>query len=479
MLFTYITDLPPQVRGVLDVNLQQIWLDTFNASLAVSPSEVEAYQAAWFKVFQVAFPGQVALPTDLPQMQPPPPAAPEGAPQAGQAVSASERPSFGHWVDLSGATFDDLNRMTWVQALPVGEYSHPTYGAIKVTPERVAQFANNVNVRTRGTDLDIDYDHKDYSGKAAGWVKAASAKQDGLWIQVEWTEDAYNSLKKREYRYFSPEFADEWEHPKTKVKYKDVLFGGALTNRPFLKDILPINMSEVFRFATGGRMDPLKEIAKLLGLPDDASAEQILGAIRIKQQQEPDPNQPDPNQPDPNQPPADPNNPPEGQPAPPQAVSASEGLKKLAETNPELAAMLTEREETNKRLAALETANRLSEVTIRLNELQANQGNKYAIPPAVLNTVKEAALLAPKQFNDRMFGMLESLLKTGLVPLTESGGREPEPNSSAIMRFQEKVDALTQDGKMEYVDAVSQVAMSDPDLFEAYRDESFANETFQ
>jgi hypothetical protein len=40
------------------------------------------------------------------------------------------------------------------------EYDHPIHGKIKFTTERLHTFAQNVKNKVRGTDLDIDYDHK-------------------------------------------------------------------------------------------------------------------------------------------------------------------------------------------------------------------------------------------------------------------------------------------------------------------------------
>src|SRR3954470_7549337 len=167
--------------------------------------------------------------------------------------------------------------------MPLGKYKHPFFGEININEERVKRFADNVNNRVRGTDLDIDYDHKMTSGEAAGWVTAADARADGLYLLVDWTPKARQSIREKAYRYFSPEFTDEWEHPKTGAKHKDVLFGGGITNRPFLKDIAPVNASELVlgdqATTTGGTgMDP-KELRKLLGLSEDATDDQVTAKL--------------------------------------------------------------------------------------------------------------------------------------------------------------------------------------------------------
>jgi hypothetical protein len=142
---------------------------------------------------------------------------------------------FGYLV--STKTFDE-DDPSWIHALALGKFNHPTHGEIEITPERVERFADNVNNRVRGIDIDIDYDHKAKDTAAAGWVRAAQSRDDGLWLQVDWTDRAKAAIKSKEYRYFSPEYRDEWN------EHKDVLFGGGLTNRPFLKDLVPLNLSE-------------------------------------------------------------------------------------------------------------------------------------------------------------------------------------------------------------------------------------------
>lgn len=136
---------------------------------------------------------------------------------------------------------------TRVNAFRVGTYEHPVYGPTVLTQERLNRFAENINTRVRGVDLDIDYAHKGdpvMGSKAAGWVRSAEVEDDKLWLFVEWTDPAKEAIKKREYRYFSPEFFDEWTDAKG-VKHKDVLAGGGITNRPFLKDLVPLNFEEL------------------------------------------------------------------------------------------------------------------------------------------------------------------------------------------------------------------------------------------
>jgi phage I-like protein len=379
--------------------------------------------------------------------------------------------SAGYWIELSSIKFDEGNSSTWIQAMPLGSYEHPTHGTIDITPERVLQFAANVNNKARGQDLDIDYDHKDKSGEAAAWVKQAEARPDGLWLLVDWTTKAAQQIKDKAYRYFSPEFVDEWTHPKTQQKYKDVLFGGAITNRPFLKDILPINMSEVFEHAGDQQMneggtsmtpEQLKALAKLAGLPEDATAEQIYAAAEAKAAEKPD------EKPAVDEPVVE-----------PVSVAASEdaAIKKLAEDNPAVKALVEmvnaqgiQLAETNKKLREADT----TATVAQLSEKATKAG--YAIPPVTVEALTKALNESPKQLGESVVSAFESLLDASLVKLGESGhGKQNSGNASASDKMAAAVVKLReQDKDLSYADAVVRVAADDPMLFSEYQTESYA-----
>lgn len=385
-----------------------------------------------------------------------------------EMLTPSEGTGFGFWIDLTSIKMDDLGSVTWLQAMPLGTYQHPTYGEINITPERVQRFASNVKANVRGQDLNIDYDH--VTGKAAGWVKDADARSDGLYLAVQWTPDAHKMLSNKEYRYFSPEFVDSWTHPQTKQKHADVVFGGALTNRPFLKGILPINLSEVIQDpqgAKGGKpvalSDKMKAVAKTLGLPDDTSEDALAGALEAKFAQ-PDPPKVVP----PVKEEVVPSPTPEKVP-----VAASETLKKLAETNPEVAKMISDQEATNKRLAELETANKLSEINLKLAELDSG---KFIVPPTVKDELRSVMLGEKKGIE--VYDVLKKLAEVGLVEKGERGRARTENNAAGpVKQFSDAVDAkMKSAGNMTYADAVSLVSAENPQLFEEYREASFANE---
>lgn len=152
---------------------------------------------------------------------------------------------FGYIVELEKYAFDESEgNSSWIQAFPYGEWSHPEYGKIRMNADRAARMAAGINQGIRDQDLPINYDHGEQRKDAAGWIQRADVRPDGLWLNVEWTREAYDKIKNKGYKYFSPEYANSWEHPASGQKFKDVFFGGALTNMPHLKGILPLNLAE-------------------------------------------------------------------------------------------------------------------------------------------------------------------------------------------------------------------------------------------
>jgi len=397
---------------------------------------------------------------------------------------------MGYLVDLFEVKLNDLASgaaSSWIQAMPLGTYEHPIYGEIDFTADKIQQFADNVNNGVRGTELDIDYDHKEYGGQAAGWVKQAEARTDGLWILVEWTKQAAELIKNKAYKYFSPEFDDEWTNPKTKTTYSNVLFGGGITNRPFLKDILPLNLSEAFSAVTNnegsGTVDPeqLKSVAKLLGLPDDATGDQILGALQVKL------GVPG------NEDPADPNSPDSGAPAAGEpgdgtakiaeagaaaaAPALSEAMIKLAEKDPAVKALMETVNAQGKQLQAQAVQLKEAAVSSTITKLSDKAKAKgFALPPTTKDALKETLMkLSDTQLSDSVVQAFDKLLDAGLVELGEKGSaRNGNETPDGVKAFTEAVKKAQTDNNIDYADAVLLVSKEQPRLFTDYQKATYS-----
>jgi phage I-like protein len=383
----------------------------------------------------------------------------------------------GYLIDLSTVTLSDEESMTsWIHLFPFGKYDHPRYGEIEFDAAKAKAAEENFKQNVRGTEIDIDYDHKAYSGEAAGWIRDVEARPNGLWGAVEWTKKAWKKIQDKEYKYFSPEFADEWKHPKDGKVVKNILFGGGITNRPFLKDILPLNMSELGmaseRPQEGSNMDPEK-IRELLGLPKDATDEQVETALtERKPEGEPQGNEG-----------GDQNKEPEGTEgdgANKEPIAANEGLPpeviQLAESNPAVKALVEQVTALGTSLHQTQAALHLSEVNQQVKRL--TEGTSGQVLPAAVKDDLTKALLEPTVEN--FTKVLTEVQKTGLVQLGEigvGGQAGAGDGMDSVKKFNDAVQKVIADDKLEYADAVTRVASLDPQLYNEYRENAYSFKT--
>ena len=132
-----------------------------------------------------------------------------------------------------------------IQVLRIGKFNHPVYGAFEITEKVLAEMKANFDLKIRGIDMAFDYFH-DSDKDASAWVRNLELRENAteLWAQVDWTPKARQKLAERELRYFSPDFAFQWTDPETGTTFENVLFGGGLTNRPFVKEMMAIVADE-------------------------------------------------------------------------------------------------------------------------------------------------------------------------------------------------------------------------------------------
>lgn len=127
-------------------------------------------------------------------------------------------------------------------------------------------------------ELMFDYDHQAVrapavagQAKAAGWIKALHAEDDGIWASVDWTTAAAAAIEAKEYRYSSPYFLHDKAGSVTRI------INAGLTNTP------NFNLTAVAASSLEGEQTPmdelLKAILKALGLAEDATEEQALAKI--------------------------------------------------------------------------------------------------------------------------------------------------------------------------------------------------------
>jgi hypothetical protein len=126
-----------------------------------------------------------------------------------------------------------------IQILPTGEWDHPFYGKFSITEKDIEEYKQNFdgNVR-RDIPINAGHDNGMSGGElpAVGWFKELVNKgSDGLWATIEWTKQGKELLAQKAYKYFSPEFAQKYNDPESRRNYRNVVVGGALTNKPYFK----------------------------------------------------------------------------------------------------------------------------------------------------------------------------------------------------------------------------------------------------
>jgi hypothetical protein len=375
-------------------------------------------------------------------------------------------------VDLSTVKLDETDGVesSWVHALPAGEYVHPVFGPLSMTAEKINGFAESVKAKVRGIDPSINFSHgvpgSDGDGVAAGWVKDAEARANGLWLFVEWVKDAAAAIKDKKWRYFSAEFRDKWKDP-TGKEHKNVLFGGGLTNRPFMKNLLPINLSEpsiqyAFELVEaierakketqqeGQEMDLVK-FAELLGLPAGSTEETVLAKVAELK-----------------------GAPPTVKPTVP-TVNLSEELKRLAEDNPLVKGLIDTVDAQNIALNGYNIELREASVSAKLAEFDKS---KIVLTAKAKDLVHDLAMDMPTELSER-FWELMAMMRNSTGTLVELGeragtsvryGRSKDPKT----RFMDEVTKVAAEQKIQLNEAMDKVARDQPDLYEGYRQESFA-----
>lgn len=145
----------------------------------------------------------------------------------------------------------DGKRRSWIMYMPLGEFHHPEYGVLHFTRKLLGEVKRHFDAEVRGIGIAIDADHGSTSGdtSAEGWIEqmqfrdATGDKPAGLWAYVRWTPQGVQHISDEIYRYFSPEYGNHLDEL-TGDKIKNVAFGGGLTNRPFLKIMPAVQLSQ-------------------------------------------------------------------------------------------------------------------------------------------------------------------------------------------------------------------------------------------
>jgi len=279
--YTNLVELPEEVRGLLPIEAQEVWMQAFNA-LVDGKDRTKCEESAWTAVEGAGYTVTVKASEGMGKFH--------GLIALGEAM-LTPAPSGMQYSSTSV-----------VEIMRTGQWEHPLYGPLSITETSIDGFVANFFANVRGIDIAVDQEHKPEEG-AMGWFKKLwkIPRDDGdgysMMAEIQWTYQGEQLIRDGVYRYFSPEFLEKWEDPESGQTYKNVLFGGALTNRPFIKNMDPILLSEevmetlgfvLKETQPGGNRDKnkggtdvklLAEHYKALGLSENATEAEVLAAI--------------------------------------------------------------------------------------------------------------------------------------------------------------------------------------------------------
>ena len=123
--------------------------------------------------------------------------------------------------------------------------------------------------------LHIDLNHStETAGKlgldapAVGYIVEMEEREDGIWGRVDWTRRGTELLSDRAYWGISPVILPDAKGKLTAIAR------AALTNDPAVRNLTPLSRKD---------QDPmLQKLAKMLGLAEDATEEQVMAALEAK-----------------------------------------------------------------------------------------------------------------------------------------------------------------------------------------------------
>ena len=172
-----------------------------------------------------------------------------------------------------------------IQLFKLGSFVHWSGAEFSVDEEFMNQMMDNFkSMKASSKDQEhivpIDYNHGSLEygaeeSKAAGWISELIIKEDGLYANVQWTNQAQEMIKNKEFRFVSPEFGIDSTDEFGEDISGPVLYAAALTNRPFLKGMDPVHLKAGLKQNKEGEAMKAKFI-KLFSLPSEADENKIL-----------------------------------------------------------------------------------------------------------------------------------------------------------------------------------------------------------
>jgi hypothetical protein len=133
-------------------------------------------------------------------------------------------------------------RTAVVNLARVATLRDPFYGLIELSREKFETMIKNFDADAYGQKIYLDVSHRPDLG-SAGEFKRLFLDGSKFRGEVEFTELGVEAVKKRRMEYLSMDFTEDYVDPETEVKHGALMFGAALTNRPRVKRLDPVQLS--------------------------------------------------------------------------------------------------------------------------------------------------------------------------------------------------------------------------------------------
>lgn len=138
-----------------------------------------------------------------------------------------------------------------------------------------------------GTELLVDFEHRsdvpkiDSDTTAAGWIQELRLTADGIEALVAWTDIGVDDLSHRRRRFLSPVWELDANGRPSHLTKAALTNGNNIRMRPVLNKPEP-PAPDGGTTQRSPDMD-IKQLAKALGLPETATAEEVLAAVKASQ----------------------------------------------------------------------------------------------------------------------------------------------------------------------------------------------------
>ena len=136
-----------------------------------------------------------------------------------------------------------------VQMLKSGKFEHPWFGVLAFDDTVFDNMIKNFDAGIPYQEFALDFRHLPELGAAAWITRAFKEKSKGkkkcdLYFDVEWTPEGEKAIREKRFKFTSIEFHDNYKDNESGKMFGPTILGGGLTNRPFIKGMKPIAMSE-------------------------------------------------------------------------------------------------------------------------------------------------------------------------------------------------------------------------------------------